>query len=214
MMDYQPRKLPVFDMPPTTPQQAQAATRAAAATPPGERPQLAKGHNEIVIEAAKFTQSHDRDGIGWRVIDGLGRRGASIAVLPHKDTPTLRSPQEIREHAPVAEYTLQSGQAIDGEVEATLEALPTHPFTRQHEILAAVSINDGEPVIVRFDQGNDDENDPTWQTNVLRSAMTGKATLHLPSGAATIKLWSADPGVVIQRISFNSPPTPQNKPTP
>jgi hypothetical protein len=211
MMDYQPRKLPVFDMPPTTAQQAEDATPAAAATPRAAPPQPTK---EIVIDAAKFTQSYDRNGVGWRVIEGLGRRGASIAVLQHMDTPTRRTAKDIRECAPVAEYTLYAGQVGNAETEVTVEALPTHPLTPQHELLAAVSVNDSEPVIVRFIQGKDDENDPTWQTNVLRSAMTGKVTLCLPSGAATIKLWAADPGVVIQRISLSLPNTAQNKPTP
>jgi hypothetical protein len=152
------------------------------------------------IDATKFAQSHDRGGAGWRVIDGLGPRGGAIAVRPQRDTPTLRSPQDIRRRALVAEYTVKTDYA--GEVEVIVEALPTHPLTPAHEILAAVSVNDGEPVVVRFEQGKDDEDAPTWQANVLRNAMFGRVKLRVPGGTYKLKLWAADPGVVIQQITF------------
>jgi hypothetical protein len=56
--------------------------------------------------------------------------------------------------------------------------------------------------VIHFDQGQDDEHDPTWQTNVLRNAMFGKVTLRVPGGAYRLKLWAADVGVVIQRITL------------
>jgi len=192
MMDYQPRKLPVFEMPPTV--------REDTAHPAAHPPQ--QDNSAIEIDPAKYTQSQDRDGAGWRVIEGLGPHGVALAVLPAKDTPTWRSPRDIREHAPVAEYSLPPGHGDDGEV--TVEALPTHQLTPEHEVLVAVSINDEEPVIVRFDQGKDHENDRTWQANVLRSAMFGQAKLRLPSGPSKLKLWAADPGVVVQGIKVTT----------
>ncbi len=188
LMDHRPRRLPVFDLPPTAPQTETAAPPA----PPASGP--------IVIDPTSFAQSHDRDGAGWRVIEGLGPRGRAIAVLPRKDVPTWRAPQDIREHAPVAEYSVRIENAR--EVEVVIEALPTHRLTPAHEVLAAISVDDGEPVVVRVDQGKDDENDPTWQRNVLRNAMTGSATLRLPGGASQLKLWAADPGIVVQRITL------------
>lgn len=190
IMDYRPRQLPVFDMPPATRQ-----ATAAVTTPVPQR------DGQVVdIDPTKFAQSHDRDGAGWRVVDGLGRRGGAIAVLPQRDVPTLRSPQDIRGRAPVAEYTVETDRG--GEVEVIVEALPTHRLTPAHEVLAAVSINDGEPFLVRFEQGKDDEHDPTWQANVLRNAIFGKVTLRVPGGTSKLKLWAADPGVVVQRITL------------
>jgi len=120
-------------------------------------------------------------------------------VLPRRDLATLRSPQDIREHGAVAEYAVTSAQA--GEVEVIVEALPTHALTPKHEVLVALSVDDGDPVVVAFDQGKDDEDDPTWQTNVLRSAMFGKVRLRLRGGRHTLKVWGADSGAVIQRIT-------------
>ena len=189
MMDHRPRRLPVFDMPPTSPY---------AKAP--EMP-VPRGTERLFdLDVTTFARTHDREGAGWRVIDGLGARGAAIAVLPSRDVPTLRSSQEIRERAPVVEYPVKSDDV--GEVDVVVEALPTHRFTPAHELLVAISIGDGEPMVVRFDRGKDDEDDPTWQANVLRSTMFGTATLRAPGGAYTLKLWGADAGVVIQRITI------------
>jgi hypothetical protein len=190
MMDYRPRKLPVFDMPPTT---RQATTDVTTPVPQ-------RAGQIFDIDPTKFIQSHDRGGAGWRVIAGLGPRGGAIAVLPQRDTPTLHSPQEIHSRAPVAEYAVKTDYA--GEVVVIVEALPTHPLTPAHQVLAAASVNDGEPVVVGFEQGKDDEDDPTWQANVLRGAMFGRVRLRVPGGTYKLRLWAADPGVVVQRITL------------
>jgi hypothetical protein len=190
IMDSRPRRLKVFDMAPTTRQ-----ATAAVVTPAPQR-----AGQVFDIDATKFARLRDRDGAGWRVIGGLGSRCGAIAALPQRDTPTLRSPQEIRRRAPVAEYTVKTDYA--GEVEVIVEAAPTHPLTPAHEILAAVSVNGGAPVVVHFEQGKDDEDDPTWQANVLRSAMFGRVKLRVPGGTYKLRLWAADPSVVIQRITL------------
>ena len=193
MMDYRPRNLPVFDMPATT---ANAATAAATPVPQPD--------GAMVIDPTNFAQPHDRAGAGWRVVEGLGPRGRAIAVLPHMDTPTLSTPLEIRERARVAEFNLQMEDA--GRVEVVIEALPTHPLTPAHKSLVAVSINDDDPVLIDFEQGANHENDRIWQQNVLRGAMLGKAALHLPARPSKLKLWAADAGVVVQRITLNHQP--------
>jgi hypothetical protein len=81
-------------------------------------------------------------------------------------------------------------------------ALPTHRLTPAHDTIVAVSVDDGDPVIVDFDRGVDDENDPTWQRNVLRSAMLGTVELQVPARAFALKLWAADPAVVVHRITI------------
>jgi hypothetical protein len=69
--------------------------------------------------------------------------------------------------------------------------------------MAAVSINDEVPVVLSFDQGKDVEDDPTWQINVLRNAMFGRVRLCVPGGGVyNLKLWAADPSVVVQRITL------------
>jgi hypothetical protein len=193
MMDHRPRRLPVFDLPPTTPKVQQTVETTPLALPSEE--------TVYDIDPTKFARTQNHEGVGWRVIEGLGPRGGAIAVLPKRDVPTLRSPSNIRARAPVAEYAVESDYV--GEVEVIMEALPTHPFTSSHQVMAAVSINDEVPVVLSFDQGKDVEDDPTWQINVLRNAMFGRGRLCVPGGGVyKLKLWAADPSVVVQRITL------------
>jgi hypothetical protein len=150
----------------------------------------------------KLVQARDRQGARWRVIEGLGPRGRALAVLPQEDVPTQLSAAGILKHSPMAEFRMTSLKA--GAVQVSIDALPTHRFTPGHEIVAGVSINDEPPVLVRFDRGTDDEHDPVWQRNVLRNSMQGQATLLVPQGAYTFKLWAADRGLVVQRILVDS----------
>jgi hypothetical protein len=191
IMHHTPRGLPVFGPPVTTPQDNASAGTQAQAGPP-----------TTFIDPTKLARVQDHDGRGWRVLEGLGPRGAVIVVLPREDVPSLRDPAAIRERTPCAEYTIEREQA--GEVEIILEALPTHRFTPDHEILAAVAIGDDEPIVVEFDKGKDDEHDPTWQTNILRSMMPGAVTMHLPAGTSTLKLFAADAGVMVHGIKLVS----------
>ena len=98
----------------------------------------------------------------------------------------------------MVEYRMNAAQTED--VNIVIEALPTHRLTPVHEVVLAVSINDELPVVVHFDQGADDENDPSWQRNVLRNMLSGRATLRVPQGEYSLKVWAADCGTVVQRI--------------
>ena len=195
IMHAQPRNLPVFSMPPTKtePDPVREAGLPAESLP---------GATALKIDLAKFAQRRDQAGAGWRVIEGLGPRGRALALLPHRDTPTRVSPEEIRDESAMLEYRVNAAKA--GDVEIVIDALPTHRLTPEHQTVAAVSVNDEPPVLVRFDEGVDEENNPIWQRNVLRNAMYGRATLRVPQGAYTLKLWAADPGVVVQQIAINS----------
>jgi hypothetical protein len=189
IMDHAPRRLPVFGPPVTTPQEG----TGSASSPPPRAP-------ATIIDPTKFSRAQSREGRGWKVVEGLGPRGAALVVLPQQDVPTLNEPAAIRERAPFAEYRISHDQA--GEVEIILEVLPTHRLTPAHEVLAAIAINDGEPLLVRFDQGKNDEYDPTWQTNVLRSMMPGQVTVRVPAGPSTLKVFAADSGVIIHGIKL------------
>lgn len=193
MMNPAPLNRPVFGMPPVVPQSNQSAPNTSI--PPD---------GEIVIDPAKFTGLQDRSGTGWRVIEGLGPRGRALALLPQKDTPTLVSPDQIRHAASSAEYAVQMPGSSQAEI--IIEALPTHPLTPGHEVMAAVSIDDGDPIPIRFEHGKDDEDDPAWQTNVLRNAMYGRTTVQIRPGPGKLKLWAADPSVVVQRIVVRPSP--------
>ncbi|MFT4176160.1 MAG: glycosyl hydrolase 115 family protein [Luteolibacter sp.] len=190
MMDYRPIKLSVYREPSfTKPADGKAGPQQAP-----------EPKNRITVDVTGFTKTGERDGTGWKVIEGLGPRGRALTVLPRKDRPTLRDPKQIREGAPYVEYRVEMPR--EGEVEVMLEALPTHGFTPRHEVIAAVSVNEGDPVLLRFNKGKDNEYDPTWQANVLRSAMDGKIKMQMPAGHSTLKVWAADPALVLQHVTL------------
>ena len=132
------------------------------------------------------------------MIEGLGPRGHALAVSPQRDTPTIRLPRDIVAGCPVVEYRADGGKG--GPMKLTIEALPTHRLTPVHDTVVAASIDNGDPVLVHFAEGMDDENDPIWKVNVLRNAMLGTIELRVPAGPYTLKLWAADPAAVILRI--------------
>lgn len=197
MMNPSPLNRAVFAMPPVVGQTGQPL--------PVTSP---RSDGEIVVDPAKFSRVQDCSGAGWRVIEGLGPRGRALALHPQKDTPTLVSPDQIRNAAPSAEYDVVIPRS--GAAEIIVEALPTHPLTPGHEVMAAVSVNDGDPIPIRFEHGKDDEDDPTWQRNVLRNAMEGKATVQANAGPGKLRLWAADPSVVVQRIVVRPSPAPRS----
>jgi hypothetical protein len=187
VMDYRPRNLAVFNLPPTQP----GSTPAARASSP-----IASA--ALNIDATNFQRRADRDGAGWRVIEGLGPSGHALAVLPQRDTPTMRTARDIASHCPEADFEVPGGTG--GIVMLTVAALPTHKLTPDHDTTIALSVGNGDPVVVHFDEGVDDEDNAIWQRNVLRNTMLGTIRLRVPAGAYTVKLWAADPAVVVQRI--------------
>lgn len=189
VMDYRPRKLPVFGLPPTQP-----------GSVPVAMPEPAFSAAAIHLDPAKFVRSGERENAGWRVIEGLGPQGHALGVLPQRDTPTQRTSRDIAAHCPFAEYAVERG--LGAVVKLTIEALPTHRLTPAHDTVVAVSVGDSDPVLVHFDEGVDDEADLTWQRNVLRSTMLGTVELRVPTGPYKLKLWAADPAVVIHRITL------------
>ena len=70
------------------------------------------------------------------------------------------------------------------------------------DLLGRMGADRPDASAIGFDRGLDDENDPTWQRNVLRSAMLGTVELRVPARAFTLKLWAADPAVVVHRITI------------
>jgi hypothetical protein len=151
----------------------------------------------IAIDAGHFaTQKPSAGGARWTVVDGLGRTGHALALLPTTG-PSLREPDAIRTGAAVAEYPIQA--FTGGQAKVSIEALPTQPINDQMALITAISIDDGAPVLLKFRQG-DDEKNPVWQANALRDAMMAEGVIDVPAGRHVLRLWGADPSVVADRI--------------
>lgn len=156
---------------------------------------FAASNGWISAEAAAATRRIPGDGVGWQVISNLGRSGDGIATFP-VTTPA----SEPGENSPRLEFDVHLFEA--GDVDITVTTAPTLDFQGQGGIRFAVSVDDGEPVIVTAIDGTaaGDGNVP-WEESVARNAHLVTTTLTVPEpGAHTVKIWRVDPGVVFQRV--------------
>jgi hypothetical protein len=146
----------------------------------------------ISIEAEHFTGKKDGQNGSWNVIEGLGRTGNSMAVLPF-NTPSCNSVEEILSESPSLEYEIYS--FTTGEVSLELNCIPSYPANKEYGLRYAVSINDSEPVIVT-DNGKRD---------AISNLMKKTAKINFPKqGQHKLKIWMVDPGLVIDKIIIDT----------
>jgi hypothetical protein len=213
MMDCHPRKLPVFAKPvvarvtglrggeaPAEPHSPASAPARPEPRPPGTQPIA-----DIAIDAIHFARLIERES-HWTPIEGLGRRGGSLILLPRAKAKSFHDVKELQQQAPIAEYPIHIAQG--GEAEVIVETLPTQPIDSEHALLVAVGIDDEFPVTATVEQAND-ENSKLWQTNALKNAAFARLKLNVAAGDHILKLYGADPSVGVQRITlaFVSSPT-------
>lgn len=151
----------------------------------------------IAIPASLF----DKKGLGdsaphWESVMGLGRSFGAIALFPTTMEP-VRDPAKITSDAPAAHYRLHVYKP--GKARLILQALPTHEITENHRLVAAVSVDGGKPVIVEFEQGNDEHNE-AWRRNALRNYMEGAVEMEFSEGPHSLVLYGMDPSVAVDRI--------------
>ncbi len=150
----------------------------------------------VSIPASGFDRAVNDEGVSWIVLPELGRRGSSVAAFPR--------PHEAFEpggESPRLEYDFHA--FTGGEVDVHILLEPTFDVAGKGGTLFAVSINDGEPVVVNAN-GDFFPNDyahPVWPEAVGTSALKRTVSLNIPEASShTIKLWLIDPGLVFQEI--------------
>jgi hypothetical protein len=146
----------------------------------------------ISVEAEHFSRKTDTEA-RWEIIEGLGRTGHSITVLP----PTLEAPgstEMILNHSPSVEYDLYF--FTTGNHPLQLNCSPGYPINRDYGRRIAVALDDGLPRVISYETGN-------------RSVMDNLMTLHArldvqAAGEHTLKIWMVDPGIVIDKIMLDT----------
>jgi hypothetical protein len=147
-----------------------------------------ESHGYISIEAEHYTRKIDAGGGGWELVDGLGRSGASITVLP----PTLASvkgEEEIRAKSPCVEYDLYA--FTTGNAVVRLNCIPSNPITRDHGGKVAIALDDQAPRLVTRVLGKSNID------NLM--SLTGNVGIE-KEGQHVLKVWMVDPGVTIDKI--------------
>jgi hypothetical protein len=147
-----------------------------------------ESHGYISIEAEHYTRKIDAGGAGWELVDGLGRSGASITVLP-PTLASLKGVEEIRAKSPCVEYDLYA--FTTGNAVVRLNCIPSNPTIRDHGVKVAIALDDQAPQLVTRELGKSNID------NLM--SLTGNVGVE-KEGQHVLKVWMVDPGVTIDKI--------------
>jgi len=157
-------------------------------------PQMVSGFVEsngyISIEAPHFARKIDTESAEWKHVPNIGRTVSGMTPFPV--TADTKVPGTAG--SPSLEYDIHL--TSPGEVKVKVYVSPTLDYYMNSDGLKyGVSFNDQEPELVNIHA------DYEWNTIVANYTNLTKSTHQLEeSGNHVLKIWMADPGVVIQKI--------------
>ena len=147
----------------------------------------------VSIEAEHYTKKIDKGGARWTVIDGLGRNGKSVTVLP-STVPCNANTADILKKSPLLEYNIYFFSTDS--ITSTFYCTPSFPTNSNYGSRIAVAFDDDPPKIITNQKGNRD-----LIANLM--TMTSKDLIKV-EGQHTFKIWMVDPGIVIDKIVINT----------
>ena len=169
----------------------------AVFNPQSPSPEMVKGFAEsngyVSIEAEHYTGKKDIGGAGWTVVEGLGRTGNSVTVLP-ATVPCQTNTADILDKSPLLEYDMYLFSTDT--VISTFYCTPSKPLNAAYQCRIAVSFDDETPRIITVQRG---------KSSVIDNLMT-MDTKHLiqSEGQHKLKIRMVDPGIVIDKIVINT----------
>jgi hypothetical protein len=156
-----------------------------------------EGEGLVSIEPEHCTKIIDAGASRWIKIEDYGRTLSGMRAAGPLDAPEAAPGKD----SPCLEYRMYLFHAGDAEVMAI--AAPTLNFVPGRGLRFAVSFDDAPPqtaILLPADytaqNGNRD-----WEESAKDNARAVKTTFKLSSpGYHTLKLWMADPGVVLEKL--------------
>jgi len=146
----------------------------------------------ISIEAEHYSRKTDRPNASWTVIEGLGRTGSSVTVLP-VDIPAIVSLDDIVGKSPVLEYDLYTFS--EGRATITFNCIPSNPINADYGLRLAVAVDNAKPVIISR----------SMRKSIIDNLMQLRTTLDLGNeGRHELRVWMVDPGLVIDKIIIDT----------
>lgn len=171
--------------------------------PAAPSPENVKGFVEsngyISIEAEHYTGKRDVNEGEWDIIEGLGRTGNSITILP-LNLPSIDPDGDILTESPRIEYDIYT--FTKGTASLQLNCSPSFPANKDYGQRIAVAINDEPPQIISAEKDIIVMDTYTNSRNaVMENLMkiSGKLSFK-KTGEHTLKIWMIDPGIVIDKI--------------
>ena len=164
-----------------------------ASPAPGELKGFVESNGYISIEAEHFSRKSNGQAAAWTIIEGLGRTGNSVTVLP----PTVLSiidPEKIVAGSPCLEYDLYAFTA--GKASLQFNCTPSFRINSDYGLRVAVALDENKPQVVAYKNGNRSE---------MENLMTLSTDLNIDkAGAHILKIWMVDPGIVIDKLIINT----------
>jgi hypothetical protein len=152
-----------------------------------------ESHGYVSMEAEHYTRKADQGRARWDFVEGLGRNGRSVTVLP----PTVSSRtnvSDIIQNSPLLEYDMYLFST--GAVTITINCTPTQSINAEHGRRLAVAFDGDIPQLVSPERGG---------VNVINNMMSLHSQHRIPAaGQHTLKVWMVDPGVVLDKIVINT----------
>ncbi|MFN7054939.1 glycosyl hydrolase 115 family protein [Hyphomonas sp.] len=165
------------------------------------------GAGYAAIEASRASRVVNGQGLDWQVIPDLGRAGDSITLLPVTAPPA----EPGRHDSPRLEFDLTLFEP--GDLTVQVELAPTLDFKGQGGLRYAVSLDDGEPVIVNIHRNMtpQDWNENVWEAMVARNAHQHRTVLPVAApGPRVLKLWAIDAPLLFQKVTVSQVPVPES----
>ena len=169
-----------------------------------ENPSVKKGPGTFVqdngvisILAGSCPKKYDgKSGTKWAMIDGLGRSGKAMVMLPHNADSV--SPVEIEARSPVMEFPIHVIHPGKGKV--LIEILPTYAVHEGRGLSLAVSLDNNPPELIQFKKQGQTLLGFYWGNDVLEGMLPGGLSMDFKKGPHTLKVWGTEPGVVVDKI--------------
>jgi hypothetical protein len=134
-------------------------------------------------------------GAVWAAIPDLGRSGHALTVLPFS-APSRALAEAAA--APRLDYAFEL--PTDGAFTLRLHLLPTHAIAGG-PLRLAVALDEQPPQLVELPAA---DGGPEWSQAVLANERIAETTLTAAApGRHTLRLWSLEPGVVLDRLSLS-----------
>lgn len=158
-----------------------------------QRRQPAQG---TTLPAGSYTSKTDRPSASWQRVPGLGRTANAVTVLP--STAASISIANVVGQAPRLEYEFAAPSS--GEINVTINLLPTFPLNGSAGLQLALAIDDEQPSVVSASKG---DGSPEWSQGVLSSTISASIKLNVRTGGKhRLKIYMLDAGVVIDDINI------------
>lgn len=157
-----------------------------------------ENNGSVSIHAAHYSRLVNRQSGNWKILSDQGYTGDALEAggVALKDTLHLKDTGWIRKNASFAAYEFYTFSPAAAAL--IVFTLPTHPLHQDYGMRYAVSVDDGPLYVASFRTAGRSEE---WKQNVLRNRAQKKVQLPLlDKGSHQLKIYSVDPGVVLQSI--------------